>query len=182
MACSPVLPSQVPEVWLDGSFNSGIEQSSPESVLTWNHSIEVERLCERIADTGRLQSGGHPITKEAGEEMVAVLANTVTTLAIICGVLLMIIVWALVEGAVVEAERRRHPEREAKRPRYKPIWQFVGVIAWNAPLLPAVVWGGLGWTLVVVCLLFGAYGVFRYRLARSPAMQRRFLRSPLPPR
>ena len=87
----------------------------------------------------------------------------------------------LLEGAAMHLDRRMHPEREAKRPRYKPVWQVAGILGLNVPVIAALFFLGQGAAMLVAAIVFGAYVAFSYRLKRSLPMQRRFLRGPLPP-
>jgi len=99
---------------------------------------------------------------------------------IVSGLALLILLCLLAEGAAIHLDQRANPDREARRPRYEPIWQFVGVIGWNGPVIAVLLLRDEWAALVVAAILLVAYAVFRYRLARSPSIQQRFLRLPLP--
>jgi uncharacterized membrane protein YjjP (DUF1212 family) len=102
------------------------------------------------------------------------------SILIISGLALLVVLYIVSEGAAIYIDQRANPDREAKRPRYKPIWQVVGVIGWNGPAIAAFLLRGEWAALVVAAISLTAYAVFRYRLARSSSMQRRFFSLPLP--
>ena len=74
------------------------------------------------------------------------------TLLIVSILVLAFLVCLMAEGFAAHLDRRAHPGREAKRPRYKPVWQFVGVLAWNIPLIAALLLGG-EWAAIAVAPL-----------------------------
>ena len=102
------------------------------------------------------------------------------SILIISGLALLFVLYLVAEGAAMHIDRRANPDREAKRPRYKPIWQVVGVIGWNGPIIAAFLLRGEWAAVVVAAISLATYAVFRHQLTRSSSMQRRFLSIPLP--
>jgi hypothetical protein len=87
---------------------------------------------------------------------------------------------ALPEIIYQRFDRRRHPEREARQLKYKPIWKILSVLVWNGGVIGALILRGDLAAALTAILLVAGYIVFRYFLMRSPAMKRRFLAVPPP--
>ena len=95
-------------------------------------------------------------------------------IAIIAAIVLLLLIWGFVEHAVVEVARSQ--ESQTWRPRYKTLWQVLGILVAAGLVISAFCYVSYIAALVTLGLLYPAYIVFRYLLERSSAMQRCFLR------
>ena len=112
--------------------------------------------------------------------MMLAAIDLIDTLFVIGLVGLFFVVVVVPEVIADRWNRRRHPEREARRLRYKPVWTFAGILAGNIAILAALILSGDGAAALAAGVLLCAYGIFRYFLMRSAEMQQRFLRRPPP--
>lgn len=52
----------------------------------------------------------------------------------------------------------------AKRPQYKAIWQLIGLLAWNVPVIAVLFLAGEWAAIAVAVVSLATFGYFRYRL------------------
>jgi hypothetical protein len=93
------------------------------------------------------------------------LALDLTDTFLIAGfICLCVALLAIPEILYERFDRRRHPEREARRLKFKPVWKILSVLAWNGGVIGALIVRGDLAAAVAAVLLLASYGVFRYFL------------------